>query len=66
LKWQNYRAGLLAVLNAQRREGFERTVITKGKNTTQLPPEKQNLPAAKGSRKQLAVDPGPKAQRKFA
>jgi hypothetical protein len=50
VKWQNCRAVLLAVLNAQRREGFERTVIAKGKNTTQLSPEKQNLPAAKGSR----------------
>jgi hypothetical protein len=59
LKWQNYHAVLLGVLNAQWREGFERTVIAKGKNTTQLPQEKENLPAAKGSRKHAVGDAGP-------
>jgi hypothetical protein len=49
LKWQNYRDVLLAVLNAQWREGFEHTVIAKGKNTTQLSQETQNLPVAKGT-----------------
>jgi hypothetical protein len=48
-KWQNYRDVLLAVLNAQWREGFEHTVITKDKNTTQLSQETQNLPVAKGT-----------------
>jgi hypothetical protein len=38
------------VLNAQRPEGFERTAIAQGNNTTQLSQEKQNLPVAKGSR----------------
>jgi hypothetical protein len=47
-KWQNYHVVRLAVLNAQWREGFEHTVIAKGKNTTQLSQETQNLPVAKG------------------
>jgi hypothetical protein len=47
---QKYHAALLVVLNAQRREGFERTGIAKRKNTTQLSQEKQNLLVAKGSR----------------